>query len=131
MINKAIIVGHAGSDAEIRYTKSGDATASFNVATTERWKDKSGKFQEVTEWHKIVVWRKLAEICGEYVKKGSKLYVEGKIQTRKYQDQSGNDRYTTEIVAREVKFLDKRELRESEQQHEYNEPHHDTGEIPF
>ena len=106
MINKAIIVGNLGADPEIRHTQAGATVATFNVATTERWKDKDGQQQESTEWHRIVVWRKLAEICGEYLHKGSKVYLEGKITTRKWQDQSGTDRYTTEIVAHEMKMLD-------------------------
>ncbi|MEE4313920.1 MAG: single-stranded DNA-binding protein [Desulfofustis sp.] len=109
MINKAIIIGNLGADPEMRFTQSGAPVATFNVATTERWKDQSGAQQESTEWHRIVAWRKLAEICGEYLHKGSKVYIEGKIQTRKWQDQSGNDRWTTEIVAREMKMLDRRE----------------------
>lgn len=109
MINKAIIVGNLGADPEIRYTQSGSQVATFNVATTDRWRDKEGQQQESTEWHRIVAWRKLAEICGEYLHKGSKVYIEGKIQTRKWQDQNGNDRYTTEIVAREMKMLDRRD----------------------
>ncbi len=109
MINKAIIIGNLGADPEIRYTQSGSQVASFNVATTERWKDKDGQQQESTEWHRIVAWQRLAEICGEYLHKGSRVYIEGKIQTRKWQDQSGNDRYTTEIIAREMKMLDRRE----------------------
>ena len=109
MINKAIIVGNLGADPEIRYTQNGAPVATFNVATTERWRDQEGNQQESTEWHRIVAWRKLAEICGEYLHKGSRVYIEGKIQTRKWQDQSGNDRYSTEIVAREMKMLDRRE----------------------
>lgn len=109
MINKAILVGNLGADPEIRYTQSGTQVATFNVATTERWRDQEGQQQESTEWHRIVAWRKLAEICGEYLHKGSKVYIEGKIQTRKWQDQNGNDRYTTEIVAREMKMLDRRD----------------------
>ena len=109
MINKAIIVGNLGADPEVRYTQSGSQVASFNVATTERWRDQSGEQKESTEWHRIVAWKRLAEICGEYLHKGSKVYIEGKIQTRKWQDQNGNDRYTTEIVAREMKMLDRRE----------------------
>ncbi len=109
MINKAIIVGNLGADPEIRYTQNGAPVATFNVATTERWRDKEGNQQESTEWHRIVAWSKLAEICGEYLHKGSRVYIEGKIQTRKWQDQSGNDRYTTEIVAREMKMLDRRD----------------------
>ena len=109
MINKAIIIGNLGADPEIRYTQSGSQVATFNVATTERWRDQSGTMQESTEWHRIVAWQRLAEICGEYLHKGSRVYIEGRIQTRKWQDQSGNDRYTTEIVAREMKMLDRRE----------------------
>ena len=109
MINKAIIVGNLGADPEVRYTQSGTQVASFNVATTERWRDQSGEQKESTEWHRIVAWKRLAEICGEYLHKGSKVYIEGKIQTRKWQDQNGNDRYTTEIIAREMKMLDRRE----------------------
>ncbi len=105
MINKVILIGNLGADPEIRYTQSGTPVASFTVATTERWKDKDGQQQEQTEWHRIVAWRRLAEICGEYLNKGSRVYIEGKLQTRKWQDQNGNDRYTTEIVAREMKML--------------------------
>lgn len=108
MINKAIIVGNLGQDPEVRYTQGGDAVATFSVATSERWKDKENNQQESTEWHRIVAWRKLGEICGEYLHKGSRVYVEGKIQTRKWQDNEGNDKYTTEIVAREMKMLDRR-----------------------
>lgn len=105
MINKAILVGNLGADPEIRYTQSGTQVATFSVATTERWKGQDGQMQESTEWHRVVAWARLAEICGEYLNKGSKVYIEGKIQTRKWQDQNGNDRYTTEIVAREMKML--------------------------
>jgi len=105
MINKAILIGNLGADPEVRYTQSGTAVASFNVATTERWKGQDGQMQEQTEWHRIVAWAKLAEICGEYLHKGSKVYIEGKIQTRKWQDKDGADRYTTEIVARDMKML--------------------------
>ncbi len=105
MINKAILIGNLGADPEIRYTQSGTQVATFNIATTERWKGQDGQMQESTEWHRIVAWARLAEICGEYLNKGSRVYIEGKIQTRKWQDQNGNDRYTTEIVAREMKML--------------------------
>jgi single-strand DNA-binding protein len=108
MVNKAIIVGNLGADPEVRYTQAGSQVATFNVATTERWRDKDGSMQESTEWHRVVAWAKLAEICGEYLRKGSKVYIEGRIQTRKWQDQNGNDRYTTEIIAREMKMLDSR-----------------------
>jgi len=108
MINKAILIGNLGSDPELRYTQSGTPVASFSVATTRRWKDKEGQQQEETEWHKIVAWTRLAEICGEYLNKGSKVYIEGRLQTRKWQDKNGNDRYTTEIVAQEMKMLSPR-----------------------
>lgn len=108
MINKVILIGNLGADPEIRYTQSGTPVVNFRVATTERWKDQSGQQQEQTEWHSIVAWRRLAEICGEYLSKGSRVYIEGKLQTRKWQDQNGNDRYTTEIVANEMKMLSPR-----------------------
>lgn len=106
MINKAIIVGYVGRDPETRYTQGGDAISNFSVATTEKWK-KDGQPQERTEWHRITTWGKLAEIVGEHVKKGSLIYIEGKIQTRKWQDKDGTDRYTTEIRADQVKFLNR------------------------
>ncbi|MCI5124345.1 MAG: single-stranded DNA-binding protein [Candidatus Electrothrix sp. AR5] len=105
MLNKAMLIGNLGADPELRYTQSGVAVASFNVATSRRWKDKEGQQQEETEWHRIVAWQRLGEICNEYLHKGSKVYVEGRLQTRKWQDQSGNDRYTTEIIASDVQFL--------------------------
>jgi single-strand DNA-binding protein len=110
MINKAIIVGNLGKDVELRYTSTGTAVASFSVATSERYKDKAGNAQEKTEWHNIVAWGQLAEICGKYLAKGSKVYVEGKIQTRSYDDRDGNKRYITEINISEMKMLgDKKE----------------------
>ncbi len=105
MLNKAILIGNLGADPEIRYTQSGTQVATFSVATSERWKGQDGQMQESTEWHRIVAFGRLAEICGEYLNKGSRVYLEGKIQTRKWQDQSGNDKYTTEIVIREMKML--------------------------
>ena len=110
MINKVILVGNVGRDPEIRYTPSGDAVANFSVATSERWKDKnSGEMQERTEWHRIVAWRRLGEICGEYLSKGRQVYIEGKIQTREWEDKDGNRRYTTEIIANEMKMLGPKE----------------------
>ena len=108
MINKAIIVGNLGADVELRHTKSGTPVASFRVATTERWKGQDGQMQEQTEWHSCNAWGKLAEICGKYLQKGSKVYVEGSINTRKWQDKTGSDRYSTEIKVREMKMLDNR-----------------------
>ena len=100
-----MLIGNLGADPEVRYTQSGLAVANFNIATSRRWKDKDGQQQEETEWHRIVAWDRLAEIFSKYLHKGSKVYIEGKLQTRKWQDQNGNDRYTTEIVAREFQFL--------------------------
>ena len=110
MINKAILVGNLGRDPEIRYTASGMAVANFTVATTEKWKDKSsGEMQERTEWHRVVAWGRLGEICGEYLSKGRQVYIEGRIQTREWTDKDGNKRYTTEIVASDMKMLGTRE----------------------
>ena len=108
MINKVILIGNLGADPELRHTQSGVTVASFRVATTERWKGQDGQMQESTEWHSCNAWGKLAEICGKYLQKGSKVYVEGSINTRKWQDKSGNDRYSTEIKVREMKMLDSR-----------------------
>ena len=105
MKNLVILIGNLGDDPTVRYTQSGAPVASFRVATTERWKGQDGQMQEQVEWHSIVAWKRLAEICGEYLHKGSRVYIEGKLQTRKWQDQNGNDRYSTEIVAREMKML--------------------------
>lgn len=108
MINKVILIGNLGADPELRFTQNGIPVASFNMATTERRKGQDGQIQEQTEWHRIIAWQRLAEICGEYLAKGSKVYIEGRLQTRKWKDQSGLDRYTTEIVAREMKMLSPR-----------------------
>ena len=105
-VNKAVILGNVGDDPSIRYMPNGKAVANFTVATSESWKDQQGQKQERTEWHRCTAYDKLAEIIGEYVKKGSKLYLEGKLQTRKWQDQQGQDRYTTEIIVSEMQMLD-------------------------
>ena len=98
-INRVILVGHLGQDPEVRYMPNGNAVANFSVATSESWKDKqTGETRDRTEWHRVVVFGKLAEIAGEYIKKGTQVYLEGQLQTRKWQDQSGQDRYTTEVV---------------------------------
>lgn len=105
-INKVILVGNLGQDPEVRYLPSGGAVTNISIATTDTWKDKqTGQAQERTEWHRIVFFNRLAEIAGEYLRKGSQVYLEGRLQTRKWQDQSGNDRYTTEIVANEMQML--------------------------
>lgn len=105
-VNKAILIGNLGKDPEVRYTGSGVAVATFSMATSESWRDPEGNTQERTEWHNIVAWRKLAEICGEYLKKGSKVYVEGRLQYRTYDDKNGVKRYVTEIVMDELVMLD-------------------------
>ena len=108
-INKVIIVGNCGQDPETRYLPSGGAVTNMSLATSEAWKDKNtGEQQERTEWHKVVFFNRLGEIAGEYLKKGSKVYVEGSLRTRKWQGQDGSDRYTTEIVASEMQMLDSR-----------------------
>ena len=108
-LNKVMLIGNLGKDPELRYTSSGVAVATFSVATNESWKDQDGNPQERTEWHNIVAWRKLAEICGEWLKKGKKIYVEGRIQTRSYDDKNtGAKKYITEIVADNIIMLDGR-----------------------
>jgi len=107
-INKVIIIGNLGRDPETRYLPEGGAVTNISVATTEVWKDKSGEKQERTEWHRIAFFGRLAEIAGEYLKKGSPVYVEGSLRTRKWQDKDGHDRYTTEIIASDMKMLGQR-----------------------
>lgn len=104
-VNKAILIGRLGNDPEVRYTTNGGAVANFNVATNESWTDKSGQKQERTEWHRVVVWGKLAELCSQYLSKGRQCYLEGRIQTRDWTDKDGQKRYTTEIIAQTVQFL--------------------------
>ena len=105
MVNKWIGIGNLGADPEVRYTQSGSPVCSFKIACSEKYKDASGNMQESTEWVPVVAWKRLAEICGEYLAKGSRVYIEGKLQTRKWQDKDGSTRYTTEIVARDMKML--------------------------
>ena len=104
-VNKAILIGNLGKDPEVRYMPSGEAIANITLATTDTWKDKSGEKQERTEWHRVSFFGRQAEVVGEYLKKGSQIYVEGRIQTRKWQDKEGQDRYTTEIVADRMQML--------------------------
>lgn len=107
-INKVILVGNLGQDPEVKFTAGGAAVTTLSIATSESWKDKeSGNEQKKTEWHRVVLWRRLAEIAGEYLKKGSKVYIEGQLQTRKW-EQEGQTRYTTEVIARDMQFLDSR-----------------------
>lgn len=109
-VNKVILVGNLGADPEVRYLPNGDAVTNIRVATSESWKDKAtGEKKELTEWHRVVFYRKLAEIAGQYLKKGSQVYIEGRLRTRKWQGQDGQDRYTTEIEAQEMQMLGRRE----------------------
>jgi single-strand DNA-binding protein len=107
-VNKVILIGNLGSDPEVKYTPDGTPVANFTLATSETWNNREGARQERTEWHRIVMWRKLAEIAGKYLRKGSKVYIEGRLQTRSWDDQSGQKRYITEIDAREMQMLDGR-----------------------
>lgn len=132
-INKVILIGNLGKDPEMRYTANGSAVANFSVATTDKWTDKSGEKVEQTEWHKIVAFGRIAEICGEYLTKGRSVYIEGKLQTRKWEDRDGNERYTTEVVAREMKMLGGKGPRphasvENDQGYQADPP---DGDIPF
>ncbi|MFB0527656.1 MAG: single-stranded DNA-binding protein [bacterium] len=115
-VNKVILIGRLGSDPELRYTPNGDAVANFRIATNRVWKDREGNQQERTEWHRIVAWRKLAERCGEYLRKGSHVYIEGRLETRSWEDKNGNRRYVTEIITNRMQMLDaKGEVKAAEQ----------------
>ena len=131
MLNKVILIGNLGAEPELRYTQSGTAVASFSIATSERWKDAEGKTQESTEWHRIVAWGRLAEICNQYLHKGSRIYLEGKLQTRKWQDRDGSDRYITEVVAREMKMLNNRSAGENSNGGPHYEPPSTDDDVPF
>ena len=128
-INKIILIGNVGKDPETRYMQNGDAVTNFSLATSEEWKDKdTGEKKERTEWHRITAWRKLGEICGQYLKKGSMCYIEGKLQTRSWEDKDGNKRYTTEIIANNIQFLGGR----NDSQHPRAEPvAQGDDDIPF
>lgn len=107
-LNKAMLIGRLGADPEVRYTQSNTAVATLSIATSERYKDNNGEMQEKTEWHRVVAWGRLAEICQQYLKKGSQVYIEGPIQTRSWEDKDGQKRYTTEIKALQMTMLDSR-----------------------
>lgn len=129
-VNKVILIGNLGNDPEVRYTPNGNAVATISLATSETWRDKqSGELQDRTEWHRVVFFNRLAEIVGEYLHKGSKIYVEGSLRTRKWQDKSGMDRYTTEIIANEMHMLDSRSGSGSSREKAIP-PTHDSAEIP-
>lgn len=121
-VNKVIILGNLGNAPETRYMPNGNAVTNVSVATSESWKDQNGQQQERVEWHKVVAFNRLAEIMGEYLRKGSKVYIEGSLRTRKWQDQEGNDRYTTEIVANDMQMLDGKEQGSSQQNQKPAEP---------
>ncbi len=108
-VNKVILIGRLGTDPDLRYTPSGQAVANFNIATDESWKSKDGQMQDRTEWHRIVLWGRQAEIANEYLKKGSKVYIEGRLQTRNWEDKDGVKRWTTEIIGQSMQFLDSRD----------------------
>ena len=126
-VNKVILVGNLGADPEVRYTPGGQPVANFRIATSENWVDKQGQKQERTEWHRIVAWGKLAELCGEYLAKGRQVFVEGKLQTRQWDDRDGNKRYTTELVANQVSSLERRERDEDAQFGGDDRPSGSTG----
>ncbi|MCB0413168.1 MAG: single-stranded DNA-binding protein [Bdellovibrionales bacterium] len=136
-VNKAIIIGRLGTDPEIRQVSSGQTVATLSVATSEAWNDKNGQKQERTEWHRVVVWGKLAELCGKYLSKGRQVYLEGRLQTRSWEDQQGQKRYTTEIVATTLQFLGGANKSDSTSHQDYAqdfgpEPSFDADEeIPF
>lgn len=124
-LNKVILIGRLGKDPEMRYTPQGVAVTTFNVATNESYKDREGKEVENTEWHRVVAWRKLAEICGQYLKKGSLVYIEGKLKTRTYDDKDGVKKYITETIADQMQMLDSK--RDSTGGGERSTATHDTG----
>lgn len=139
-LNKVMLIGNLGKDPEVRYTASGQAVASFSLATSEKFKSKSGDWEERTEWHNITLWGKLAEIAGEYLSKGKTVYIEGRLQTRKWQDKNGNDRYTTDIVGDRMQMLSGKGERRSEPSPPpagggggggYEEPPFQDDDIPF
>lgn len=130
-MNKAMIIGNLGNDPEIRYTQDGIPVATFSVATTERWKDGEGNRQEHTDWHRVVAWRGLAEVCGEHLSKGSKVFIEGKLRTRKWEDQNGNTRYTTEIIARDLEMLGGRQQDNGGSPPNQEEPPMPDDDVPF
>jgi single-strand DNA-binding protein len=134
-VNKVILIGNLGKDPETRFMPNGDAVCNFSIATTDSWKDKEGNKQERTEWHNIVIYRKLAEIAGQYLKKGSQVYLEGRLQTRKWQTKEGQDRYTTEIIADQMQMLGGRNDKEQQEPKPAQAPSADfddfESDIPF
>ncbi len=124
-LNKVILIGHLGRDPEVRYTTGGDAVCTLALATSEQWKDKDGEKQERTEWHRVVLWGRRAEVAGEHLKKGAQVYIEGSLRTNKYTDKDGVEKYSTEINGQDMRFLSRASTErsgESQQQRERNEP---------
>jgi single-strand DNA-binding protein len=121
-VNKVILMGNLGRDPEVRFMPNGDAVCNFSIATTDSWKDKAGERQEKTEWHNIVMYRRLAEIAGEYLKKGRPVYLEGRLQTRKWQTKEGQDRYTTEVIADSMQMLGGRDGAPSQESQPNSQP---------
>ncbi len=135
-LNKAMLIGNLGKDPEIKYTPEGLAIAKFSMATKEQWKDKDGQKQDKTEWHNIVAFGKLAEICGEYLAKGKQVYIEGRIQTRSWDDKDGNKKYTTEIVANTMQMLGRADASSkgaavTDENAVVSEPSHTEDDVPF
>ena len=130
-MNKAMIIGNLGNDPELRYTQNQTPVATFSVASTERWKDSDGNKLEHTEWHRVVAWKGLAEVCNEHLSKGSKVFIEGKLRTRKWEDQDGNIRYSTEIIARDLEMLGGRQEETAPQPNEENVEPPMPDDVPF
>lgn len=133
-LNKVLLIGNTGKDPEVRYTASGTAVASFSLATSEKFKNKGGEWEERTEWHNITLWGRLAEIAGEYLTKGKTVFIEGRLRTRKWQDRDGNDRFTTEIVGEKMQMLSRKEgngrTEDTSSSHEEPPPPNDD-DVPF
>ncbi len=131
-LNKVLLIGNLGKDPEVRYTASGTAIASFSLATSEKFKNKDGEWEERTEWHNVTLWGRLAEIAGEYLGKGKTVYIEGRLQTRKWQDKDGKDRYTTEIVGEKMQMLSRKDGSNHEEAGQSHEgPGFPEGDDPF
>ena len=132
-VNKVILIGHLGKDPESRYMQNGDAVTNITLATSETWKDKNGEKQQKTEWHRITFYRKLAEIAGEYLHKGSNIYLEGRLETKKFTDKNGIEKYVTDIIANDFKMLDKKQSDQQPKQQGKSETGFDDMEddIPF
>ena len=130
-VNKVILIGNLGRDPDLRYLPSGDPVAKFTLATNSRWKDKEGQWQDRTDWHNIVVFKRQAEICNEYLKKGSPVYIEGRIQNRSWEDKDGNKKYMTEIVAQSINLLGRKGEPEEEVPEEVGETKTEDEDLPF